>query len=168
MERKCKKCGIEKEIQKFLKSKELKSGYRYTCLDCENKRCRLKRAKDPQKDNARIRELHRKRREEDPLYYSKRYLKYKITTKQAITKYEKKNRKIKNCHLKLGRAVKTGKIVKPNICSACDKINERIEAHHDDYDRPYEVRWLCKRCHQIADKWRKKRDECKAALQGLP
>lgn len=38
-------------------------------------------------------------------------------------------------------------LVNPEICSECGNIESRIDGHHDDYDRPLEVRWLCVKCH---------------------
>ena len=46
------------------------------------------------------------------------------------------------------RAVVSGKIVKPTNCSQCGKLR-KVTAHHDDYSRPFEVRWLCYECHRI-------------------
>lgn len=43
-------------------------------------------------------------------------------------------------------ALKTGKLVRPERCSRCER-GGRIEAHHESYDRPLEVEWLCARCH---------------------
>ena len=45
---------------------------------------------------------------------------------------------------KVNDAIKRGKITK-EVCEVCGK--EQAEAHHDDYNKPLEVRWLCKRCH---------------------
>lgn len=47
-------------------------------------------------------------------------------------------------------AVARGKIIKPTSCSSCLSEVPRsrdLHAHHDDYDKPLEIRWLCRRCH---------------------
>jgi len=43
------------------------------------------------------------------------------------------------------QAIKKG-IIQPEPCSTCGK---RAEAHHDDYNKPLQIRWLC-RLHHIA------------------
>lgn len=43
-------------------------------------------------------------------------------------------------------AIEKGVIVKQTHCSACDST-KNIEAHHDDYNKPLEIRWLCHKCH---------------------
>lgn len=51
------------------------------------------------------------------------------------------------------RAVQIGALKKPSVCSRCKKSDRfsdgrsNIQAHHDDYNRPLDVRWLCQRCH---------------------
>jgi transposase-like protein len=42
-------------------------------------------------------------------------------------------------------AVSRGKLV-PQPCQKCGK--EEADKHHDDYAKPLEVRWLCRRCHK--------------------
>lgn len=49
--------------------------------------------------------------------------------------------------------VKKGHIIRPASCEECGKTGQRIEASHDDYSYPLEVRWLCRSCHR---KWDKK------------
>lgn len=49
-------------------------------------------------------------------------------------------------HLAVGRALKSGELVKGG-CEICRTTEGRIDAHHDRYDRPLEVRWLCRAHH---------------------
>jgi len=46
----------------------------------------------------------------------------------------------------LDNAVRAGKVIRPTNCSKCGKI-QKITAHHDDYSKPLQVRWLCLECH---------------------
>ena len=47
---------------------------------------------------------------------------------------------------KVQYAVKTGKLTRPDTCSRCRRA-EIVESHHEDYDKPLDVIWVCKRCH---------------------
>lgn len=66
--------------------------------------------------------------------------------------------KKERCHNLVESALKKGIIKNPHICSCCgsnDKFKDgrtSIQAHHDDYDKPLEVRWLCQKCHH---RWHK-------------
>lgn len=48
----------------------------------------------------------------------------------------------------LNHAIRDG-IIKRITCEVCES---RAEAHHDDYDFPLVVRWLCKKHHMKAHK----------------
>lgn len=56
-------------------------------------------------------------------------------------------------HNLLNRAVALGMVKRPERCEACSGTGKAgklasIEAHHDDYNLPLVVRWLCKSCHR--------------------
>src|SRR5262245_42990344 len=45
----------------------------------------------------------------------------------------------------LNDAIKRGDIVR-KPCEVCGST-QRVDGHHDDYQKPLEVRWLCPMCH---------------------
>jgi hypothetical protein len=44
------------------------------------------------------------------------------------------------------QAIQKGLLIKKS-CEVCG-TNEKVEAHHDDYTKPLEVRWLCRHHHR--------------------
>lgn len=38
-------------------------------------------------------------------------------------------------------------IQRPSICPNCNNLGQ-VEAHHDDYGKPFVIRWLCSSCHR--------------------
>ena len=51
----------------------------------------------------------------------------------------------------LDTAVWRGTVKKSDRCEECGVRlpKEKIEGHHDDYGKPYEVRWVCRACHEV-------------------
>ena len=52
-------------------------------------------------------------------------------------------------HDQVAYAKRAGTLVSPEACAGCGRA-VRLHAHHDDYRRPLDVRWLCPRCHASA------------------
>jgi hypothetical protein len=48
-------------------------------------------------------------------------------------------------HIALRNGVRRG-LIEKKPCEVCGSID--AEAHHDDYDRPLAVRWLCRAHHK--------------------
>ena len=53
---------------------------------------------------------------------------------------------------RLAYMIEIGKIVRPCTCEECKITNRKIEGAHKSYDRPLDVRWLCRSCHVKWDK----------------
>jgi hypothetical protein len=49
------------------------------------------------------------------------------------------------CRNRTNKLVIRGLILKSK-CEMC--LNDKVEAHHHDYTKPTEVRWLCRSCHR--------------------
>lgn len=66
----------------------------------------------------------------------------KLTRQQ---KWRKRNPKSYLAHLSVSAALRLVVLVK-EPCEVCGE--PKAEAHHDDYSKPYDVRWLCRPCHK--------------------
>lgn len=50
-------------------------------------------------------------------------------------------------HYQVSKAVKEGRLERPTTCSKCG-IKGKIQAHHEDYSKPFEIIWVCMKCHR--------------------
>ena len=71
---------------------------------------------------------------------------YKKTHCNDFHKYAAKYPNRQKVRSQTSNAIKKGELLKPEYCEQCN-CEGRIEAHHDDYNKPFEVRWLCAECH---------------------
>ena len=67
--------------------------------------------------------------------------------KQKNKEYYKKNKFKFKARRLLNDAIKRGQVMRAEICSKCSS-SLKIEGHHENYDKPFEVIWLCERCHK--------------------
>jgi hypothetical protein len=51
---------------------------------------------------------------------------------------------------KVGWAVRRGVLIRPARCQDCGR-RCFPDAHHEDYSKPLEVEWLCRKCHRFRD-----------------
>ena len=159
-QKQCFKCGEIKPLAAFYKHPQMADGRVNKCKECNKqdvKKNRLDKI-DYYKEYDKKRSMLLNRVEA-----RKRYA-LSEAGKQAFKKA--RNKWIKNNPIKRGanclvnKAVKDGRLSKPNLCESCGSKSKRIHGHHDDYAKPLEVRWLCPGCHA---EWHKKNGE---ALNG--
>lgn len=61
-------------------------------------------------------------------------------------RYKIAHPKKKRAHELVSKAIKSGELIR-QPCEECQGVDHVI-AHHDDYDKPLDVRWLCEDHHK--------------------
>lgn len=72
---------------------------------------------------------------------------------RAKLAWQDRNKKKRKAHISVGNAVRDGRLIKQS-CEVCG--DQVVDAHHDDYDKPLDVRWLC---HAHHNEWHAKNGE---------
>jgi len=98
------------------------------------------------------REKHPKQREKQAKYYREWYKKngrkrdpnYYV----IILKWREEHPESLKAMKIVKKAIKDGLLKKPHKCAYCKRDHTRINAHHEDYDKPLTVIWLCSSCHK--------------------
>jgi hypothetical protein len=67
-------------------------------------------------------------------------------TAEYKRKYRHKTRQQERAQHSLYKALKSGKLRRPDTCELCGEI-EKTEGHHPDYNNRLSVMWLCRACH---------------------
>lgn len=121
----CNTCNTTKDDSEFHKRKASKDGLAARCKDCQR-----------EYDKARLRDPKRMKMRRD---YQKTE-KGKLAHARATKIWLEKNTIKRAVHIIVGNAVRDGKLTK-QTCEICGC--EKVHAHHDDYAKPLDVRWLC-------------------------
>ncbi len=146
----CKTCGELKGIEEFYDHPKAKDGHDSTCKECRKERVRQNRKEKSsyyrEYDAWRYANQHQVRERH------KRYVSTesgKDAIRRSTKGYVNRNPEARAAHVIVGNAVRDGRLYKPVKCPVCDefKPSRQIHAHHDDYAKPLEVRWMCARCH---------------------
>lgn len=137
---------------------------RRTCMDCEATLQAARRAADPEEAKRISRESQRRQRERDPDQVRAR-------TNRAVAAYRERHRErlaaerrererspqyqsryggLNTIRALVFQATRDGRLTKPDRCDQCHKIGT-VEAAHEDYSQPLQVRWLCRSCHRRWD-----------------
>jgi hypothetical protein len=66
----------------------------------------------------------------------------------AIKAYRERNPDKRRAHWTVENAIRAGKLVRGGCEQEGGECAGRLEAHHDDYAKPLEVRWLCRFHHR--------------------
>ncbi|UPI13380.1 hypothetical protein [Bacillus phage SBSphiJ7] len=141
--KKCRRCELEKPNSDFNTYKKYGKTYlKSMCKPCQSEWYAEKGygKKSYEKNKERKKALMRAYAQTDE---------GRAAFKRAQEKYRKSEQyKLKqNARKKVLRAVTSGKLIKPKRCESCNK-ELPLEAHHTDYHKPLDVRWLCKPCHE--------------------
>ena len=119
----CRSCGVHRPTNEFYSSCKSK------CKDCIKRQVATHRAANIE----RIREYDRRRGNRQPPTYGLEYR----------TRFPKK----RSAQAALNNAVRDGRVIPWPVCAVPD-CDETPEAHHIDYDKPFDVVWLCPAHHK--------------------
>lgn len=119
---KCRRCGLEKDPSLFYKSN------RASCKECVKARVRQNR-----------KEKLAYYREYDRVRGSRRTL-------NDLQNYRAKFPNKYRAHCRVNNAIRDGKLERGTHCEYCGTVSGLV-AHHDDYLKPLDVRWMCQACH---------------------
>ncbi len=119
----CSRCKVEKELSEFSKNRARRDGFQHACKEC--------------------------RREAEQKYQQ---------TEAGGVAHRKASRNYRLCHPEkiktrytINNALVAGKLTRPSPCEGCLK-KRFAQAHHEDYSKPFEIDWLCKKCHVNVNK----------------
>jgi hypothetical protein len=130
----CFKCGVEKPITGFYAHPYMKDGRLNKCKECTKRDVRKN-----YRDNIEHFREYERQRFKDP--ERKKFIRrYALKRKE---KYPEKH----HARNAVNNAVRGGRLERPDTCENCGNTG-RIEAHHTDYSKPLDVKWLCVICHR--------------------
>lgn len=128
----CFKCKTVKLLEEFYKHPNMPDGHVNKCKECNKNDVTTNRNKNIEKIRAYDRERGKDQK--------------RIKASAEISKaWRAEDRRRSVAHSAVARAIRDGRLVRQPCCR-CG--TEKTVAHHEDYEKPLEVVWLCQPCHK--------------------
>jgi len=131
-EKECFKCKTVKPLEEFYKHSAMADGHLNKCKECTKKDVGQHREQNLEKVRAYDRERGK----------NKERLKAAVEINRAWRAEDKRRMAAHNA---VSRAVRNGHLFR-EPCIRCGE--SKSLAHHEDYDKPLDVVWLCQPCHK--------------------
>lgn len=127
----CKVCGRQKPLADFHRNHTYADGHMSKCKECASAYAKV------------WREANREHNRQNKLaYYNTE--RGRQFTYANIKAYWKRYPQKRAVHIMVSNAIRDGRLIR-GPCEMCGA--EKVQAHHDDYDKPLKVRWFCRSCH---------------------
>lgn len=146
----CFKCKTVKPLDEFYKHGQMADGHLNKCKECTKNDANRHRQENLEK----VREYDKQRAKRPER------VKQNLEVNRAWRKADKRRQV---AHSAVARALRAGKLL-PAPCERCGC--EKSLAHHEDYDKPLEVVWLCQPCHKQRHKEIDRERDGQNAIQG--
>lgn len=137
----CFKCDVSKPLAEFYPHPRMADGHLNKCKDCTRKDTATRVALLSTNPKWFLGERRRHRDK------SARARRDGRASKPTAAQFHLRNQKYKTehpdkraAHHAVSNAVRDGRLIK-QPCEKCG--NPKAQAHHDDYSKPLDVRWLC-------------------------
>lgn len=167
----CSKCGQSKPLTAFHVDPKTPDGRRAICKACRLAQEAARRERSGDQIRAQQREYYQRTRTQQCAYQRNYRRTHRAELRAYFAAYRQRHPEIvragrirwndanpekRAAHSQFWSALRKGVIPPPpNACTACATPGY-VEAHHDDYSKPLEVRWLCELCHVKADEARRR------------
>lgn len=131
-EKECFKCKTVKPLAEFYKHSAMGDGHLNKCKECTKNDVNKHRSENLEK----IRAYDRARGK----------ISERLKSNTEITRaWRAEDKRRQAVHNAVSRAIRNGSLVR-QPCVRCGAIKSL--AHHEDYDKPLEIMWLCQPCHK--------------------
>jgi hypothetical protein len=153
MEKICFKCGKVKPLSEYYVHNKMSDGHLNKCIECAKidvKKYRVNNIeKIKEKDRNRKNKKERLEKNKKRMQYIKKTdpEKYKKQKLYSNYKYNNANKEKASARRKVQYHITKGYLTRPNKCERCNK-EIYTQAHHEDYNKPLVIAWLCDACHK--------------------
>lgn len=147
----CNRCGQEKSLSEFYRHKQASDGHLNQCKDCVKTKAKAWKEANPE----RVKEYKKAYRRRNPDRVAE--IRKQSDSRRPLTVQEKRRQYAREqngtpkqkARYEVVRALRSGRLVRPDSCEECGKeaSGRFLHGHHADYDKPLDVEWLCSRCH---------------------